>query len=173
VATDSFTATGQRGIFESQAKADSRFKGQVQAALDKAREGLIAKALGLSPDAPKALEALFRLDYALIKYDIRFKQTLDGNAGGGLYQRYGEVHWNPNLTVTVGGVASPPYITLLHETIHAIYGFELRRSTVDFLRSTPAGPMSNLFEVRAMEVENLARPFGSPPRTIHDPSKTW
>jgi hypothetical protein len=134
----------------------------------------LRNALSLNPETSKAaLDALARLDNATRNYDLRFKQTSGGNAGGGLYQRYGEVHWNPTLTVTVGGVKSAPYLTLLHEVTHAIDGIELHRLTVDFLRNTSAGPMSNLFEMRAMEVENLARPPGSPPRTIHDPSKTW
>ena len=172
---DSFTATGQRGLFQSQATANARFTGKVQGAIDQINAGLAAKMLNLDSNvSDQAIAAWLRFGNALSKYDIRFKEITDGpgvHAGGGVNrsQTFGLIQWDPSFTSVQNGVSSAPYIILGHEIWHVIDGLEFSPAYNQGMKNLSAGRYTNDFEMSAIAFENLIRNNGDQ-RTFHDPN---
>lgn len=164
-----FTAHAGWALFGSQANRDARFTDKINKGIAAIEDGLLNRASSFDSAAPDALDALFTFTFALGQNSnaITFNQVTGPGEGGAVPGR-AIVNWDPSYTNESLGITSNPTILLAHELWHALDGLTMPVSAQRFLQNTSAGPYDNLWEMDAMRFENLVRPVGSTPRTIHN-----
>jgi hypothetical protein len=172
-----FTYNGLHRHGVQQGVADDKLRTAVSSAIDNINDRLTRKMLNPnSAISNSAIDAWLDFNTRLSKYADKITiQEIAGAPGRGGATRSGsrgQLLWDPSYVYKdKRGLVSDPIVIFGHEMTHVLDGMELAPRLKDFLMNTDSGPLDNLWEVRAIDFENMLR--SGPPRTYHNPDKNW